>query len=402
MKKTSIVTQACIVGGGPAGMMAGLLLARAGVEVVVLEKHKDFFRDFRGDTVHPATLELLHELGMLQEFLKRPHQELRKLDVQFGTEVTTICDFSHLPTHCRFMAIMPQWDFLDLIAQEAKKYGRFQLIMEANVTQLIIENKKVLGVKAIIPSGLLDVRAELTLGTDGRHSIVRSCAKLPIYDIGAPIDVLWMQISRRSSDREQPLARFNYGSGLATITRGTYYQCGLLIKKGGLAEIKKKGLPALRRKIVQIAPSFRDRIGELKSWDDIKHLSVEINRLRQWWRPGLLCIGDAAHAMGPQGGIGINLAIQDAVAVANMLAKPLRSGLVTTKHLRSVQKRREFPTRFYQGLQRILQKRVFDKAFENSGKPSPPWSFRLFQTFPILQRIPARIIWMGARPEHIH
>jgi 2-polyprenyl-6-methoxyphenol hydroxylase-like FAD-dependent oxidoreductase len=392
----------CIAGGGPAGMMLGFLLARAGIEVAVLEKHKDFLRDFRGDTIHPSTLELMHELGILEEFLRRPHQELSQIGLQIGDFQTTLADLSHLPTQCKFIALMPQWDFLDFIAEKARIYPQFHLQMECEVTDLMEENSRVAGVRCKTPQGGLDVRAGLTIGADGRRSLVRKKAGLEVIDLGAPIDVLWMRLTRRPDDPNQALGRVRDAKILVTIYRGDYWQCAYVIPKGASEEIRKKGLPAFREDIAKVAPFLRDRVGELKDWSDISLLSVAVDRLRQWSRPGLLCIGDSAHAMSPVGGVGINLAIQDAVAAANTLALPLLRGIVTESQLREVQQRREFPTRMTQALQVFAHKRLLTPALNSQGGlPRPPLLLRLLQWFPVLRRIPARVVGVGFRPEHI-
>jgi 2-polyprenyl-6-methoxyphenol hydroxylase-like FAD-dependent oxidoreductase len=394
-------TTCCIAGGGPAGMVLGFLLARAGIDVVVLEKHGDFLRDFRGDTIHPSTLEILYELGLLDEFLKRPHQEARQISGVIGEEEIPVADFTHLPTHCQFIAFMPQWDFLDFIAEHARRYPTFRLMMRVEVTDLLEEDGRVVGVRATTPDGPLEVRAELTFGTDGRHSTVRARADLVVENVGAPIDVLWMRLSRAPTDPEQPLGRFDQGRILVMIYRGDYWQCGFIIPKGGFDEIRKRGIEAFREEIAAIAPFVRDRVAELKDWDDIKLLTVVIDHLREWSTPGLLCIGDAAHAMSPVGGVGINLAIQDAVAASNILAAPLREQRLTIDDLRKVQGRRELPTRLTQGLQVIIQDRVIGRVLGSRAKVKPPWALRLVRRFPFLRRIPARIIGIGFRPEHI-
>lgn len=387
-------------------MIAGYLLARAGVEVVVLEKHADFLRDFRGDTIHPSTLELMYELGILDELLRRPHQELPQLGGQIEDVSVTIADFSHLPTHCKFIALMPQWDFLNFIAEKAKAYPQFHLHMETEVTDLLEENGRIVGVRAKTShgnlQGVLEARAHLTLGTDGRHSIVRGKAGLEVVDLGAPIDVLWMRLSRDPSDQDASLGRMRSGKILVTINRGDYWQCAYVIRKGGAEEIRQKGLPAFREDIATVAPFLRARTEELKDWDDVKLLTVRVDHLRQWWRSGLLCLGDSAHAMSPVGGVGINLAIQDSVAAANILAPSLLHGAVSDAQLREVQARREFPTRMTQRLQVFAHKNVLAPTLGSQTQTRQlPLPLRLLQQFPMLRRIPARLIGLGFRPEHV-
>jgi 2-polyprenyl-6-methoxyphenol hydroxylase-like FAD-dependent oxidoreductase len=382
-------------------MVLGFLLARAGIDVVVLEKHGDFLRDFRGDTIHPSTLEILHELGLLEEFLKRPHQEARQLTGVVGDVEIPVADFSHLPTRCKFIAFMPQWDFLDFIAEHARRYSNFRLLMNAEVTGLLREEDRVVGVHAETHDGPLEVRAELTFGTDGRHSTVRARAGLEVEDVGAPMDVLWMRLSRAPTDPDQPLGRFDQGRVFVMIYRGDYWQCGFLIPKGGIDEVKRRGIEAFRQEIVASAPFLADRVAELKSWDDIKLLTVVIDHLTDWALPGQLCIGDAAHAMSPVGGVGINLAIQDAVAASNILARPLREKRLTIDDLTDVQRRRELPTMLTQRLQVFIQNRVIGRVLGSRGKIKPPWTLDLLRRFPFLRRIPARIIGIGFRPEHI-
>ncbi|MGD1089535.1 MAG: FAD-dependent oxidoreductase [Verrucomicrobiota bacterium] len=394
-------TCCCVVGGGPAGMMLGFLLARAGVEVVVLEKHADFLRDFRGDTIHPSTLELMHELGILDEFLKRPHNRVREVHVTMGDTEITMADFTHLPTRCKFIVFMPQWDFLNFIVGQTKHFANFQLRMESDVTELINGGGRVVGVKAKTPKGELEVRADLIVGADGRSSTVRERAGLEIIDLGAPMDVLWMRLPRRAGDPPQSLGRVNSGAILIMLDRGDYWQCGFVIRKGAFDEIKQNGLRAFQERLAIFAPVFRDRVVELDDWNKIRLLTVKVDRLRRWHNPGLLCIGDAAHAMSPIGGIGINLAIQDAVAAANILAGPLRAGTANEKHSGKIQKRREWPTRLTQRLQLFLQNRVIRRVLKSDQPISAPKVFKLFQHWPFLRRIPARIMGIGFRPEHI-
>jgi 2-polyprenyl-6-methoxyphenol hydroxylase-like FAD-dependent oxidoreductase len=393
----------CVVGGGPAGMMLGFLLARAGVSVVVLEKHADFFRDFRGDTIHPSTLEVIAELGLLEVFLQRPHQELRTVGGQIGDRFVSIADFTHLPTRCKFLAFMPQWDFLNFLAQQGRRYPGFRLVMEAEVTELIVEQGHVTGVRAKTSTGALEVRAPLVVGADGRHSTVRERAGLEIVDLAAPIDVLWFRIPRRPGEPGQALGRVDSGRIMVMIDRGEYYQCGFVIAKGGFDTIRERGLAAFRDDIALLAPFVRDRLGELADWNAIKLLTVRVDRLRRWHRPGLLCIGDAAHALSPIGGVGINLAIQDAVAAANILAKPLRSGAVTPEHLAHVHRRRALPTQVTQAVQVFLQDRVVGRVLRTTRRRIPvPLPLRMLQRWPALQRIPARLVGIGFRPEHVH
>ena len=396
-----ITARCCVVGGGPAGMVLGFLLARAGVEVVVLEKHKDFLRDFRGDTIHPSTLEILHELGILEEFLKRPHEEARMLSGVVGGETIPIADFSGLPTRCKFIAFMPQWDFLNFLAEHARRYPTFRLLMEAEVVGLREEQGRVIGVEARTPSGHLEVEAELTIGADGRHSLVRERAGLEVMNMGAPMDVLWMRLSRRPDDPDQPMGRFDRGMVFVMIYRGDYWQCGFIIPKGGFEKTRERGIASFRESIVTIAPLMADRVGELADWSHVKLLTVAVDRLKRWDRPGLVCIGDSAHAMSPIGGVGINLAIQDAVAAANLLAGPLVAGTLAQEVVQKIQRRRELPTRLTQRMQILIQNRVITRVIGGSAKLSVPWVLRLLRRWPRLRRIPGRIIGMGFRPEHV-
>lgn len=382
-------------------MVLGYLLARAGVDVVVLEKHADFLRDFRGDTIHPSTLEVMHELGLLEEFLKRPHQEARQISGIIGDTEIPVADFTHLPTHCKFMAFMPQWDFLNFMAEEAKRYSGFRLLMQTEVTDLIEVDERVVGVRAIATTGRLEVHADLTVGADGRRSTVRERGGLEVENSGVPIDVLWMRLSRRADDPNQPLGRFNRGKVFVMLYRGDYWQCAFIIPKGQFEVVRNAGLEAFRQGIADVAPFLSDRVSELNDWDDVKLLSMAIDHLKQWYQPGLLCIGDAAHAMSPVGGVGINLAIQDAVATANILAGPLGAGTVTTEDLRQVQKRRELPARLIQRLQIFVHNRVLGRVMASDRKLTPPWPIKLLLWFPILRRFPARLIGIGFRPEHV-
>ena len=397
----TVSVQCCIAGGGPAGMMLGLLLARAGVEVLVLEKHADFLRDFRGDTIHPSTLEVMHELGFLKDLLKLPHQEAPQINGQFGNLKLTIADFSHLQTQCRFIAFMPQWDFLNFLANRAARYPTFRLRMHSEVTGLIEEAGHVAGVQVMSPDGPLTVRASLIVGADGRHSVVRAHAGLQVEDLGAPMDVLWFRLSRRPGDSEYPMGHFDAGRIFIMLSRGDYWQCGFVIPKGSHTQIRERGLSAFRNDLVQLAPFMADRVDELQNWEEIKLLTVQVDRLRQWYRPGLLCLGDAAHAMSPVAGVGINLAIQDAIAAANLLAAPLRANKLTTEDLRRVQQRRQWPTNMTQRMQLFIQNRVISHVLHGEGQLSPPIFIRLLARFPFLRRIPARLIGIGFRPEHV-
>lgn len=391
----------CVAGGGPAGMVLGFLLARAGVETLVLEKHADFLRDFRGDTIHPSTLEVMYEIGLLDEFLKRPHQQLKQLNAQIGDANLTVADFSHLPTRCKFVAFMPQWDFLNFIAEQANRYPAFGLRMRAEVFELVKKDGRVTGVRANTPEGILEVQADLTIGADGRHSTVRAQAGLNVINIGAPMDVLWLRLSRHPGDPAQSLGRVNPGRIFIMLDRTEYWQCGFVIPKGQFEQIRERGLESFRNDIVQLTPYMQDRVGELKDWSDIKLLTVAVDRLSHWYQPGLLCIGDAAHAMSPIGGVGINLAIQDGVAAANILARPLREGTLTLDDLENVQRRRELPARITQTVQVFLQNRVVSRVLRTATPLRPPLVFRVLRRWAPLRRIPGRMIGIGFRPEHV-
>jgi 2-polyprenyl-6-methoxyphenol hydroxylase-like FAD-dependent oxidoreductase len=401
MANGSLSAQCCIAGGGPAGMMLGFLLARAGVRVVVLEKHPDFLRDFRGDTVHPSTLEIIHELGLLDQFLKLPHRTVDRLALEIGGQVVRMIDLTHLPTQCKYIALMPQWDFLNFLADHGRRYRQFDLRMRAEVIDLIEEAGRVVGVRVTTPEGELAVHADVVVGCDGRHSTVRDKAGLQSDDYGAPMDVLWFRMTRRDSDGADVFGHFEAGALLVMLDRGDYWQCAYVIPKGGIDRVKANGIEAFRAQVVALSPFLADRIGELGSFDDVRLLSVMVNRLRQWWRPGLVCIGDAAHAMSPIGGVGINLAVQDAVAAANRLAAPLRSGTTTNGDLQAIQARRDFPARMTQKIQLTMQNRIIGPALQGTRQLKPPLLFKLFDAFPILRRIPARLLALGIRPEHV-
>ena len=383
-------------------MMLGLLLARSGIGVRVLEKHADFFRDFRGDTIHPSTLEILDELGFLDDFLKLPHQEVRRLRGQIGDTTLTLADFTHLPVRCKFLAFMPQWDFLYFLAGKARAYPGFHLEMETEVIGLRFDGERVTGVRAKTPTEERDVPASLVVGADGRHSTVREAAKLPSQDFGAPMDVLWMHISRQPSDPDQLLGRIDYGQIFVMIDRSDYWQCGLVVPKDAYEEIKSRGLDALRAEIVRLAPFLAERVDELKKWDDIKLLTVQVDRLRKWYRDGLLCIGDAAHAMSPVAGVGINLAIQDAVAAANILVPAMRNGgSPSVSVLEKIQKRREPPTKVVQNVQLMIQNGIIRRVLGTNRRMTPPFIIRVLGAVPLFRRIPARLVGLGFRREHV-
>jgi 2-polyprenyl-6-methoxyphenol hydroxylase-like FAD-dependent oxidoreductase len=380
-------------------MMLGFLLARAGVSVIVIEKHADFLRDFRGDTVHPSTLEMMYELGLLDEFLKLPHSVVKQISLQIGKDRVIVGHFEHLPVHCKFIALMPQWDFLNFIADRGRRYQTFDLLMQTEAIDLIEENGCVAGVRAKSPEGELEIRAELIVGCDSRHSTIRTKAGLKSDDYGAPMDVMWFRLSHRPGDSEETVGHIESGRMMVMLNRNDYWQCAYVIPKGTAEEVRSAGLDKFRQAIADMSPFVRDRLGEIESWDQVKLLTVAVDRLRRWFRPGLLCIGDAAHAMSPIGGVGINLAVQDAVAAANILAQPLRHGTMTIETLESVQRRREFPTRFTQRLQLVLQNNIIGPALEGR-RPEAPFFMKMLQ-WPLLRRIPGRLLALGTRPEHI-
>ena len=393
--------QCAIAGGGPAGLMLGYLLARAGVGVLVLEKHADFLRDFRGDTIHPSTLEVLAELGLIDRFLQLPHQKVRTMVANVGDTALTVGDFSTLPVRCPFIAMIPQWDFLNFIAREGERYPRFSIRMNAEAMDLIQEDGETRGLVAQTPEGEMRIRANLVVGADGRGSILRDKSGLEILDLGAPMDALWFRISRKPSDTDQTQGRLDTRRIFIMLNRDTYWQCAFVIPKGSVDELKRRGLNEFRSAVGELVPFEALRATEIKSWDDVKLLNVKVDRLKQWYKPGLLFIGDAAHAMSPVGGVGINLAIQDAVAAANILAKPLKKGRVALSTLAAVQKRREFPTRITQSMQVTVQNNLISVALEGEQPLEPPLLMRLFSRFPILRRLPSRFIGLGVRPEHV-
>jgi 2-polyprenyl-6-methoxyphenol hydroxylase-like FAD-dependent oxidoreductase len=401
--RRTITTRCCIVGGGPAGMMLGYLLGRAGVETLVLEKHADFFRDFRGDTVHPSTLQVMDELGLIGEFLKLPHQQLQKMDGQFGGTSIRIADISRTRANYPFIAFMPQWDFLNFLRENGKRFASLKVMMNADATDLVWSGDRVVGVMANTPEGPVEIRADLTIGCDGRHSVVRQCAGLEVEEIGAPMDVLWFRAGRHADENESLFARVDSGKMMVTFDRGDYWQCAYVIAKGQYDAVKARGLDAFRDDVIGMAPILKSGMSDVKTWDDVKLLTVAINRLKRWTRPGLLCIGDAAHAMSPVGGVGVNLAVQDAVATANLLAAKLVRGCPSEDELDSVRRRREFPMRMTQAMQVVVQNNIISAALKPGNQPlRVPLFARVVNAVPWLQGITARFVALGVRPEHVH
>ena len=391
-------TRCCIVGGGPAGMMLGYLLGRAGIDTLVLEKHADFFRDFRGDTVHPSTLQVMDELGLIDGFLKLPHQQLQKMDGNFGGDSIRIADLGRLKVKYPFIAFMPQWDFLNFLRESGKRFASLKVMMNADATDLIRSGDAVVGVRANTPEGPVEIRADLTIGCDGRHSIVRQCANLEVEEIGAPMDVLWFRAGKRASETESVFARVETGKMLVTFDRGDYWQCAYVIAKGQYDAVKARGLDAFRGDVIGMAPILKSGISDVKTWDDVKLLTVAINRLKRWSLPGLLCIGDAAHAMSPVGGVGINLAIQDAIATANILTRGMRAGRVNVARLRAVQRRREFPTRVTQALQVLAHRRFLAPALLRTDRAALDGAKRALRRFGFLRFVIAQVVGVGVRP----
>ena len=399
----SIETRACVVGGGPAGIVLGYLLARAGHAVTVLEKHGDFLRDFRGDTVHPSTMTVLDELGLLDDFLKRPHSEIVHLFGHMGADMIEIGDFSHVPAKTKFLALMPQWDFLNFLSEKARAYSGFQLMMNTAATDVISDGGRVTGVRAAGPNGAFDIRADVVVACDGRTSTLRSAVGITPRDLGAPMDVLWASLSKRSTDQNAAFGFIGAGAVFVMIDRNDYWQCAYVIAKGTADQVRARGIDAFRAVLASIAPVIADRVNEVKSWDDVKLLTVAVDRLERWHLPGLLLIGDAAHAMSPIGGVGINLAVQDAIATANILSAALRRpGPVGEDALAAVQRRRMYPTVMTQGLQVEIQRHIISRVLASKAPPKrAPLILRILTSIPGFRYIPAYIVGIGFRPEHV-
>ncbi len=399
--RRSLAVQCCIVGGGPAGMMLGYLLGRSGIRTVVLEKHADFFRDFRGDTVHPSTMQVMKELGVLDDFLKVPHQQLTRMQGVFGTTPVRIADLSRLNVAYPFIALMPQWDFLNFLETKGARFPSLKVMKNTEATKLVKDAKRITGVVATTPQGPLHISADLIVACDGRHSILREQAGLEIEDIGAPIDVLWFRVGKLKTDSDGIFARLNHGQMIVTLDRDDYWQCAYVIAKGKIDDIKARGLDAFRSSVALMAPVLHGRMSDVKSWDDIKLLTVSIDRLTRWALPGLLCIGDAAHAMSPVGGVGVNLAVQDAVAAANILFDKFDKGAPSLESLEKIQQRRLFPARMTQAMQTLIQDRIINRAL-SGGDMKPPFVVGLINAMPWLQGLTARLLGIGVRPEHVH
>lgn len=392
----------CVAGGGPAGLMAGMLLARAGCRVIVLEKHKDFLRDFRGDTIHPSTLELMHELGWLEDFLALPHQKVAQLAMQFGETRYRMVDFSHLKVAAPFIAMMPQWDFLNFLDEKAAAYPGYRLLRSTKAVGLLRNGDgRITGVKAEGPEGVIEIEAALTIAADGRGSTLRDEADMQVTELGAPMDAQWFRLSKQAGDSEETFGRVERGQIMILLNRGDYWQCAYVIPKGMDSQVRAEGVAAFRKRIAALVPMEAARLDEISSLDEVKTLTVQVNRLERWWKPGFLCIGDAAHAMSPIGGVGVNLAVQDAVAAANILAAPLREGVVTDELLAAVEARRAPAAKRTQDMQLFVQNNLIEKALKGSGPLRAPWPIRLNSAVPLLRRIPARLIGMGLQPEHI-